>query len=548
MSGGFSAVLFRAGLLSAAIAFAGVPLVSTAYAQGTELSDRAKASDINKNGVIDRNEAGGPLKSNFDDMDCNKSGTLDGAEIRGFFTGEECSKQGAAAPAAAKKDLPPLSDRAKAADKNKNGVIDRDEAGGPLKSNFDDMDCDKSGTLDGGEIKGFFTGEQCPKAATAKPAPAAASDKPNSAEIANAGPATKGGRPPSAVRVDAVIEEPLSQTYPVIGRLVTRRTGDVAARINGAVVNMNVSVGDRVKKGDVIAELAVERLTAQRDKYAAALSTRRAMVQTAQAEMSKTAQELRRMTNLQKSSAFSRARFEDLERDVDARRATLTERRSQLKEAQAELDQAAIDLYNGSIRAPYDGVVSEKHTEIGAYVNVGAPVVTLISDTQIEVEAEVPSDRIAGLTPGTIVRFKLDDGSDHRATVRSIIPRENARTRTRPVRFTPHFGAMSSQFAINQSVTVLVPIGIIRQVITVHKDAIVHRGPNRVVSVVRRGKAFPRQVTLGAAVGNRYIVKNGLNAGDQVVTHGNETLPPGADVRVLTGPAPRANAERSGTN
>lgn len=477
MSGGFSAVLFRAGLLSVGIAFTGLPPVSAAYAQGTELSDRAKARDINKNGVIDRNEAAGPLKSNFDEMDCNKSGTLDGAEIRGFFTGEEC-----------------------------------------------------------------------PKAAAAKPAPAVAPGKPESAKSDEGGPAKQGGRPPSAVRVDAVIEEPLSQTYPVIGRLVTRRTGDVAARINGAVVNMNVSVGDRVKKGDVIAELAVERLTAQRDKYAAALSTRRAMVQTAQAELSKTAQELRRMTNLRKSSAFSRARFEDLERDVDARQATLTERRSQLKEAQAELDQAAIDLYNSGIRAPYAGVVSEKHTEIGAYVSVGAPVVTLISDTQIEVEAEVPSDRIAGLTPGTIVRFRLDDGSDHRATVRSVIPRENARTRTRPVRFTPRFGAMTSQFAINQSVTVLVPIGKIRQVVTVHKDAIVYRGPNRVVSVVRRGKAFPRQVTLGAAVGNRYVVINGLKAGDQVVTHGNETLPPGADVRVLTGAAPRANAERSQTN
>ena len=66
----------------------------------------------------------------------------------------------------------------------------------------------------------------------------------------------------------------------------------------------------------------------------------------------------------------------------------------------------------------------KKHTEIGSYVNVGNPVVTLISDTEIEVEAEVPSDRIAGLSPGTIVRFRLDDGTDHRATVRSIIPRE----------------------------------------------------------------------------------------------------------------------------
>jgi RND family efflux transporter MFP subunit len=563
MSGTYSAGLFRAGLLSFSVALGVAFIVPAAYAQGTELSGRGKAADKNKNGVIDRDEAGGPLKSNFEEMDCNKSGTLDGAEIRGFFTGVECPAPAAsapvAAPAMAKKVPPPLSDRGKAADKNKNGVIDRDEAGGPLKSNFAEMDCDKSGTLDGGEIKGFFTGVECPKPVAAAPAAAPKAAAPKAAAGApgpggkpaaaqKAGGKKSGGPPPKAVRVDAVIVEPKSQTYPVIGRLVAQRTGAVAARINGAVVEMNATVGDRVNKGDIIAVLAIERLTAQRDKYAAALATRRAMVQTAQAEASKTAQELRRMSNLKKSSAFSRARYEDLQRDVDARQATLIERRSQQKEAEAELDQVAIDLYNGRIRAPYSGVVSEKHTEIGSYVNVGNPVVTLISDTEIEVEAEVPSDRIAGLSPGTIVRFRLDDGTDHRATVRSIIPRENARTRTRPVRFTPKFGEKSSRFAINQSVTVLVPIGKIQQVVTVHKDAIVHRGPNRVVSIVRNGKAFPRQVTLGVAVGNRYIVEKGLKAGDQVVTHGNETLPPGAAVRILSGASPSANAEQTKTN
>jgi hypothetical protein len=50
------------------------------------------------------------------------------------------------------------------------------------------------------------------------------------------------------------------------------------------------------------------------------------------------------------------------------------------------------------------------------------------------------------------------------------------------------------------------------------------------------------------AVGNRYIVEKGLKAGDQVVTHGNETLPPGAAVRVLSGASPSANAEQTKTN
>ena len=473
-------------------------------------------------------------------MDCDKSGTLDGGEIRGFFTGEECPPQVAAAPEVSKDSVPPLSDRGKAADKNKNGVIDRDEAGGPLKANFDEMDCDKSGTLDGGEIRGFFTGEECPPQVAAAPE---VSKK--SKGILKGGSKVRSARRGRAVRVDTVRIEPLSQTSPVLGRLVARKSGNVASRINGAVISMTTSIGDHVKKGDIIAGLARERLTAKRNKFAAALATRRAMVRSAQVEYSKKNQELRRMANLKKSSAFSRARYEDLERDVEARQASISERQSQLKEAQAELDQASIDLFNGIIRAPYDGVVSEKHTEIGAYVNIGSPVVTLISDTEVEVEAEVPSNRITGLAKGSIVRFTLDDGTWHRAEVRSIIPRENARTRTRPVRFLPKFGMKKKPFAVNQSVTVLVPIGAVREVSTVHKDAIVYRGNDRVVSIVRRGKAFPRKVILGPAVGNRFVVVKGLKPGDTVVTHGNETMPPGTPVRVLTTASPSASIRRN---
>ena len=419
-----------------------------------------------------------------------------------------------------------LSSRAKERDTNGNGVIDRNEAGGPLAANFDEIDCNKSGTLDGAEIRGFFTGQECPKtaAATGGPAPSAAKT--------GASPRS-GGRPPRPVRVDEVIVESQSQTDPVIGRLVARRAGSVAALISSAVRKMDVEVGDRVNKGDVIATLHRESLTALRDKFAAALATRRNMVKTAEAELAKKTREFERMKGLRRSSSFSRARFEDLESDVRTRRAVIEERRSLEREARADLKRFEIDLGNTEIRAPYDGTVIERHVEVGAYVGIGTRVVTLINDKEIEVEAEVPSDRITALREGVRVRLQLDNGTWLRGTVRAVIPNENPRTRTRPVRFIPEFTDASARLAVNQSVTVMVPIGKIRKVTTVHKDAVVHRGDNRSVYIARRGKAFPRQVRLGAAIGNRFIVLSGLQAGDKVITYGNEALPPGADVHVI---------------
>ena len=69
---------------------------------------------------------------------------------------------------------------------------------------------------------------------------------------------------PALVKVDEVRREPVTQTVPVIGRLVARQAGDIAARVAGAVVELRVHVGDRVKAGDVIAVLSTERLAAER--------------------------------------------------------------------------------------------------------------------------------------------------------------------------------------------------------------------------------------------------------------------------------------------
>ena len=67
----------------------------------------------------------------------------------------------------------------------------------------------------------------------------------------------------SAVGVDQVISEPLLQTMPVLGRFIAKESGVVATRIAERVHKMYVQVGDRVKKGDLLAKLASDRLDNQ---------------------------------------------------------------------------------------------------------------------------------------------------------------------------------------------------------------------------------------------------------------------------------------------
>ena len=323
---------------------------------------------------------------------------------------------------------------------------------------------------------------------------------------------------PAFVQVDKVSRAPLVQTIPVVGRLVARQSGTIAARSAGPVAKLSVEVGDRVTQGQELARLVTSTLEAQRDLRLA--------------ELTAAQQELARLERLRKSrsAAFPRARYETALQNV--------------AKAEASLKLAQIELNYAVIRAPFPGVVTVKHTEIGAYVRAGDAVVTLVNDQALEIEADVPASRVSGLKPGRVVKFELAN-KEYEAVVRAVVPVDSALTRTRAVRFVPRFKDAMSGIAVNESVTVAVPIGASRTVVSVHKDAVIQRGEATIVFVVAGakaakppmvlGKAVPRPVKLGDAVGGRFVVLGGLKPGDIVVVRGNERLRPGQMVAFRNG-------------
>ena len=339
----------------------------------------------------------------------------------------------------------------------------------------------------------------------------------------------------AGVHVDAVILEPLTQTMPVLGRFVARQSGVVAALTRGPVNSVRVAVGDRINKGDVLADLVTARIKSAQVLRAAIVRERKARGKTAKAQLALTRKELVRLASLRKSAAFSRARYDDKLLEVAKSESEVGETEAAVASARAELRLADIDLYNAKIRAPYNGVVTQKHTSPGAFLNVGDPVVTLLNDELLEIEADIPSDRLTGLSQGREMTARLEDGRQIQVAVRAIVPEENALTRTRPVRFLLGSDSLKnattdSVVAANQSVTIMLPVGRSRTVLSVHKDAIIPRGGESVVFAAKDGKAVRLVLRLGDAVGNRFEVLDGLSKGDLVVVRGNERLRPGQSI------------------
>ncbi len=343
--------------------------------------------------------------------------------------------------------------------------------------------------------------------------------------------ATQPAPPPATVvGVDTVRKEQLSQTVPVIGRFVATRTGVIAARVAGPVASFDVEVGNRIEAGGRIARLVDDAFVAERNRYAADAATASAKIATQRSRLRLVQQELDRLIQLRTSPAFSQAKLDDKEREAATAKSELSEAEAALKAAEANLQLASIALRNTEIKAPYGGIVTLRQTEAGAYVRPGDPVMTLLDDKNLEIEADVPAIRVGGLTPNRLLAAKTDENKDLAVAVRAVIPDENPRTRTRRVRFTVQPSQESMAFAANESVTVMVPAGATRDVVTVHKDAVLNRQGATLVVVNEDGKSTFRPVVLGEALGPRFEVKNGLAVGDVVVIRGNERLRPGQPI------------------
>ena len=350
------------------------------------------------------------------------------------------------------------------------------------------------------------------------------------------GPPSQGGRrrgrPPPLVELAKVERAPLMQIFPITGRLVPREKGAVSARIEGRVAKVLVQVGERVKKGQVLAELSTDRLKLEVQLRYAEVNQARAKLKSARAQVVLLNQEVKRLAGLRRSAAFSQARYEDKRQEVVKASATVEENAAALARAKARHDLARIDLRDAAIRAPFPGAVIIRHVSAGAYIKLATPVVTLLDDQTLEIEADVPSNRLGGLKPGSIIDVRLDDGRAIKARVRAQIPDENPLARTRAVRLTPDINGRMLNLVANQSVVIQVPLDEKRKVIAVNKDAIVDRQNKKLVFVFQNGSVSPREVTIGKGFAGKFEILSGLRPGQQVVVTGNELLRPGQRVRV----------------
>jgi RND family efflux transporter MFP subunit len=198
----------------------------------------------------------------------------------------------------------------------------------------------------------------------------------------------------------------------------------------------------------------------------------------------------------------------------------------------AEIQQTQHDLKRSVIRAPFAGTIVSKRTEVGEWLDVGSPVVEIVSLDVLEVRVDVPEryfERLS-LNASAVVTFDSLPDYEVKGRVSAIIPRADPQARTFPVKV--RLENTEGRIGVGMLAQVSVPAGETYRAVVIPKDAVIRQGVSEVVYRMN-GDDSVEVVTIvtGAGVGSWIAVNGPIEAGHRVITRGNERLSPGQTVQ-----------------
>ncbi len=286
----------------------------------------------------------------------------------------------------------------------------------------------------------------------------------------------------------------------------------VGSTASGVVRKLRVRVGDRVEKGQLLAEIDTDELAARRDQAAAALASARAAARYAAAELD-------RKRALAAREVVSRS-------DLDLAERTFAVARASEDEARANLDLARTQLAHARIRAPISGVVASVATQQGETVaaSFAAPTfVTIVDLDRLEVWAYVDETDIGRIRPGQEARFSVDTYPDREFEGRVADIHPKAEIRDNVVNYVAVVSFASPPDAtLRPEMTASVRVVTERRagVLTVPRRA-VRREQGRSFVVVAEGERVERRwVTTGGRDESRWEIVDGLREGESVLIRG----------------------------
>lgn len=390
-------------------------------------------------------------------------------------------------------------------------------------------------------------------------------------------PAERGERPPTDVTVAKVRRGNISVQVSSVGTVVPIEVSRVAARGNGRVKSFPFREGAKIKANDVLAELQTESVDIELEAARALLKERQHELalqeagyrseEIAQAEARMLAAEamyrravavLERRQLLHEQGSITDDELDDAtytatqneqlyaestsdfemkrtgyrEEDIEAARAAVAVQEQEIAKLEEELRKR-------TIRAPFDGYLVEKNTEVGEWVGEGGQVATVARLDVVEVEVQVDEKHIDQIRVGERVDVHIDAlGTEpYEGTIQAIVPRSNWQegSRSFPVIVRLDNEYVGDNPRIKEGMIARITFsGTPHEALLAHKDAIVRSSGRPTVYVVgpdKKVRGVP--VTEGISDGAFIEIFGEVSDGELLVVEGAERVRPFDRVNVL---------------
>lgn len=285
-----------------------------------------------------------------------------------------------------------------------------------------------------------------------------------------------------------------------MGSLLANEVVNIASELAGKVEQINFTEGEFVNRGKVLVKLNDEELQSQLAR--------------AEYQMKLTQEKLQRQKILLEKEAVSREDYDQVQTEFNV--------------LQQDITQIKIKIDKTEIKAPFNGVIGFRDISLGAYLQPGSKIATLVDIANMKLEFSISEKYATNLLIGKDAEFTVEGLSrTFRAKIYAIDPSLDVKTRTVLLRAV--FSNPDHLLKPGMSAKVLFSTSKNTESILIPNEAIVQNAKGRTVWVKREDKAVSVPVEIGTRSEDLIEIRQGLVSGDSVIITGlmqlRENLP-----------------------
>ncbi|HMA12989.1 MAG TPA: efflux RND transporter periplasmic adaptor subunit [Steroidobacteraceae bacterium] len=357
--------------------------------------------------------------------------------------------------------------------------------------------------------------------------------------------ATRGPLAPVGVETATATQADLHPGVYGIGTVEARHAYSVGPIQAGRLLRVLVDQGDRVKAGQLLAEIDPVDLRQRAEAAGSAAARARQAAQAAQAQVAEADSRARlaqanseRYQALYRQNFVAREMVDSRSHEAAAAGAALAAARANAAAAQREIGRAeaelrGVDQLRSSLKlvSPVDGVVTAREAEPGTTVVAGQAVLRLADPASTWVRARVDQARAAGVAVGQPAEIVLRSapGAALSGKVARVELQSDAVTEERIVAVT--FDRAPAQMYLGELAEVTLRLPGARNALTVPRAALAQHGGKTGVWQVAQGRARFKPVQTGVQTADRVQVLAGLGEGDSLIVYSAKQLEDGVRVR-----------------